>query len=142
VAIRITVGDYHLARMRSALEASRFRDAEAQYLDARRWGSHADIWFSRKQISQGRILQALPSGISATTTAEDPYNAWMNLGLIYAQMNNATQTERCIREAIATSPNWYKPHLALAQLFLATNRQPEGQRELQLARDLNTAAGK
>jgi len=142
VAIRITVGDYHLARMRSALEASRFPDAEAQYFAARRWGSHADIWFSRKQITMRRILQALPSGISATTTAEDPYNAWMNLGLIYAQMDNAVQTERCIREAIATSPNWYKPHLALAQLFLATNRQQEGQRELQLARDLNPAAGK
>jgi hypothetical protein len=64
----------------------------------------------------------------------------MNLALIYAKLNDANRTERCIREAIGASPNWYKPHLALSQLLLATNRRNEGEKEARLARDLNPSA--
>ena len=63
----------------------------------------------------------------------------MNLGLIYARLNNAERTEYCIRGAISASPNWYKPHLALAQLMLATHRREVGEKELAVARDLNPA---
>src|SRR4029079_17689721 len=123
----------HLAQARTALDALHFDQANAEYSAASRLGLHADLWYSRKllAISQNKPIlegialtqQALTRGVSATVTAEDPYNAWMNLGLIYAKFNNANRTEYCIRQAIAASPNWYKPHLALAQLLLATNRR-------------------
>ncbi len=149
-AARLTAGDRHLARMRTALDASRFEDASAEYRAAGRWGGHADVWYSRKLLlasqqtsrvmdSVARTQEALNAALSATKTAEDPYNAWMNLGLIYAKLNNAERTEYCIRQAITSSPNWYKSHLALAQLLLATQRQEEGRRELLLARQLNGA---
>jgi O-antigen ligase len=149
-AARLAGGDWHLARMRTALDASRFEQANAEYKAAERWGMHADLWYSRKLLiasqetssvmdSVARTQEALASGISATKTADDPYNAWMNLGLIYARLNNADRTEYCIRQAISSSPNWYKPHLALAQLLSATHRQEEGRKELQLAHDLNPA---
>jgi O-Antigen ligase len=137
VAFRMTIGDRHLAQMRNALDASRFDDANTECLAADRWGLHADIWYSRKLLSLGRTQQALTSGVSATVTADDPYNAWMNLALIYAKLDSANRTEYCIRKAIAADPNWYKPHLALAQLLLATGRQHDGQKELQTARNLN-----
>jgi O-antigen ligase len=129
-AVRLAIGDRYLAQMRGTLN-------QADFVAAGAWGAHADLWYSRKLLALGRPQEAVASGISATKTAEDPYNAWMNLGLVYATLNDAGQTEHCIREAIAASPNWYKPHLALAQLLLATNRRVEAEKELRIAKDLN-----
>jgi hypothetical protein len=150
-AARMTIADRHLAEMYAAVNASRFERAEAERMSAARSGLHADLWYSRKLLatsqttskfvdSIARTERALAAGIGATITADDPYNAWMNLGLIYATLNNANRTEYCIREAVSASPNWYKPHLALARLLLATNRREEGKRELQVAKDLNPTA--
>jgi hypothetical protein len=137
-AVRLTIGDWHLVRMREAANGSRFEAANAEYVAAGRWGMHADLWYSRKLLTSGQQpAQALVSGLSATVTADDPYNAWMNLGLIYAKLNDVGSTERCIRQAIAASPNWYKPHLVLAQLLLATNRGDAGRKELERAKDLD-----
>jgi tetratricopeptide (TPR) repeat protein len=128
-AVRMTIGDHHLAAMRTALDASRFDEAQTEYTAAARCGLHADIWYSRKLLLAGRQTQALAPALSATLTAEDSSNAWMNLALIYAELNNAGQTEYCIRNAIAASPNWYKPHLALARLLQATHRSKEAEKE-------------
>ena len=141
-AARLTIGDWHLGRMRNAVDASRFDDANAEFVAAGRWGMHADLWYSRKLLiavgtCSRHCQQALASGMSATETADDPYNAWMNLGLIYAKLNDVGSTEHCIRQAIAASPNWYKPHLALAQLLMATGEGEEGRKEMELAKGLN-----
>ena len=51
-AIRLTLGDWHLAKMRIALDAARFDEASAEYKAAARWGLHADLWYSRKLLSE------------------------------------------------------------------------------------------
>ena len=140
MAVRLAAGDWHLQRMREDVDAGRFEQANAEWVAAAYWGMHADLWYSRKLVSVApQAAWALVPGLRATGTADDPYNAWMNLGLIYAKMNDAGLTERCIRQAVAASPEWYKPHLALAQLLLATNRREEGREEMERARDLNPA---
>jgi hypothetical protein len=147
-AVRLSIGDRHLAEMRTALDASRFAEAGAENKAADRWGLHADLWYSRKLLvasgqtsvvmdSIALTQQALTAAIRATRTAEDSSNAWMNLGLIYARLNNAARTDYCIRRAISASPSWYKPHFALSQLLIATGHRDEGEKELKLARDLN-----
>jgi len=150
-AARLALADRHLGQMRNALEASHYAEAADEHTAAGRLGMHADVWYSRKLLSAGLASQnfleksglaqtALTSALAATANAEDPYNAWMNLGLIYTRLDDAGRTEQCIRQAIKASPNWYKAHLALARLLIATRRTDDGKRELQLARDLNPRA--
>jgi tetratricopeptide (TPR) repeat protein len=147
-AIRTGIGDRHLARMRDALDHGQQADARREYQAASRWGMHADLWYSRKLLSSTGMAptlvsnlattqEALAAGLSATRTVDDPANAWMNLGLLYATLGNVQQTEHAIHQAILSSPNWYKPHLALAQLLAVTNKKPEAAREFVRARELN-----
>jgi O-antigen ligase len=150
LAARMTVGDRHLAQARNALDASRFPQAATEYRAAQAFAIRSDLWFSRKSFAaalQAKTLpesvaatqQALTVGISATQTADDPCNAWMNLALIYAKLNNIERTGYCIRKAIAASPGWYKPHLALAQLLDANNHHDEAKKEWRMAEQLNPA---
>lgn len=139
LAVRMTIADWHLSNARNAVVSSRFEETRAQYQAATNLGLHADLWFSRKLLSANHSAEALNWGLSATLTADDPYNAWMNLGLIFAELGNADRTEYCIRKAIEASPAWYKPHLALAQFLLATGHAAEGRKEMDLARRLNPA---
>ncbi|HEY3839894.1 MAG TPA: O-antigen ligase family protein [Bryobacteraceae bacterium] len=148
VAARSVMGDRHLELARKAMDASRSTEAAAEYQAAQGYGVRSDLWFSRRWLvasqesrtlpdSVTKIQQALTWGLRATETAEDPGNAWMNSALIYARLNNTERTEYCIRQAVSASPEWYKPHLALSQLLLATDRRQEGDRERLIAMRLN-----
>ena len=79
----------------------------------------------------------MEAGIRATSTAEDRQNAWFNLATLFAAENNVTATERSLRNAIAWSPNWFKPHWSLAQLLEMTNRHSEALLEAQSAFERN-----
>ena len=72
--------------------------------------------------------QALEAGYRATKTADDPHNAWYSLATLHARQNDYLQTEQCLRQAIASSPNWFKPHWMLAQVLMT-----KGHREQVLA---------
>jgi hypothetical protein len=80
---------------------------------------------------------ASDAGERATRTAEDPFNAWYSLSAIYAARNDAAGTERCLRAAIASSPHWFKPHWALAQVLALERRAAEALREARLAAALD-----
>ncbi len=69
--------------------------------------------------------QAIQAGVRATVSAEDRQNAWYHLAMLLATQNDAAGVERCLRNAIAWAPNWFKPHWALAQLLAQTNRRDE-----------------
>jgi tetratricopeptide (TPR) repeat protein len=81
--------------------------------------------------------QSLESGFRATKTAEDPHNAWYQMASLYARQNDFPRTEQCLRAAIATSPNWFKPHWMLARALLTQNRREEAKREAALAAELD-----
>ena len=76
----------------------------------------------------------------ATETAEDPFNAWYNLGVVYGLQNDAAGAERSLRAAIAAHPTWFKPHWMLAQVLRLEGRRDEARREALLAGELD--AGK
>jgi hypothetical protein len=71
----------------------------------------------------------LRAAAHATTTADNPPNAWYNLAIFLADANDATGVERTLRASTTLAPNWFKPHLALANLFVLTGHVHEARVE-------------
>ena len=83
-----------------------------------------------------RIRALMLSGAAAlrsTKTAEDAFNAWYNLAILWAGQDNLAATESALDSAIAAHPHWFKPHWTLAQLLRAQARYDEAEREAALA---------
>jgi tetratricopeptide (TPR) repeat protein len=83
------------------------------------------------------LQQALESGVRATRTAEDLHNAWYNLAALYASQNDHQRTEESLRAAIRSSPDWFKPHWTLAQVWKEDGRRAEACAEASIAADLD-----
>jgi len=77
--------------------------------------------------------EAVQAGIRATHFAEDRHNAFYHLASLYAQVNNHKDAEKSLRGAIASAPNWFKPHWMLAQVLRAGGRNVEALAEAELA---------
>jgi len=148
IAVRMVVADRGLEVVRAKVNAGETTGAAVEYSRVRTLGLTADIWYSGQLALAAmkstdtvealrRWQQALESGVRATKTADDPQNAWYNLSILFSQQNDFKQTERCLREAITSSPNWFKPHWMLAQLLLLEGRIAEARGEAELAADLN-----
>ena len=150
-AVRLLVADRALAVVNQRIASGDAQGAAQKYLTVLRWGlpgagadlnysramaqlaARAPIFATRLQATQ----QALEAGIRATRTAEDRQNAWYNLATLLAGQNDAAGVERALHNAIAWSPNWFKPHWALAQLLETAHRHGEALAEARLALDLN-----
>lgn len=114
-------------------------------------GAGSDLWYSRAMSALAqrtpdkirRIQTAAQAGYAALrspTTAEDPYNAWYNLAVLYANSNDRDDAERSLRAAITAHPNWFKPHWMLARVLQLEDRREEARREADIALELD--AGK
>jgi O-antigen ligase len=147
-AIRLLVADRMLVRVRTDLEAGQIVEAAKAYQRARDWGLSADLWYSRQMAGAALKAsdpvnalmgwqQALESGGQATKTSDDPHNAWYSLASLHARQNDFEPTERCLREAVKSSPNWFKPHWMLAQVLQTKGRREEARMEAALAADLD-----
>ena len=147
LAARLLIADAFLATAHRRIQSEDARGAAQAYQVELRWqlpGVGPDLSYSRamQQLAshskdfatqlQAR-QQAMEAGIRATSTAEDRQNAWFNLATLFATENNVPATERSLRNAIAWSPNWFKPHWSLAQLLDMTNRHAEALLEAQSA---------
>ena len=153
-ALRLPVADAALARAQAALSTGDSRAADASYARYARWklpGATAAIWYSRTLSELAahtadpvrRISILVRSGtaaLEATTSAEDPFNAWYNAAQLAAVRNDTAGTERALRAAISASPNWFKPHWTLARLLAIEGRRDEALGEAALA--LRLDAGK
>jgi O-antigen ligase len=147
-AIRLLAADRMLVHVRTELEAGGAIEAAKTYQRVRNWGLNADLWYSRQMAAAAvKALepvtalrawqQALESGVRATRNSDDPYNAWYSLASLYARQNDFEPTERCLREAIKSSPNWFKPHWMLAQVLQIKGRHEEARAEAALAANLD-----
>jgi hypothetical protein len=138
-ATRLLIADVSLATAYRRIPSEDARGAAQAYQIELRWqlpGTGSDLNYSRamQQLAghsqdlatqlQAR-QQAMEAAIRSTSNAEDRQNAWYNLATLFASENNIAATERSLRNAIAWSPNWFKPHWSLAQLLEMTNRHPE-----------------
>jgi O-antigen ligase len=138
IAVHYALADYALANTRRALDRGEIPPAPVG----------ADLWYSRALLNAtqrspdiGRrvagLQQATMIARRATTTAEDPFNAWYSLAAILAAQTDAAGAEQALRNAIAARPNWFKPHWTLAQLLALERRTAEARNEAVRAADLD-----
>jgi len=73
--------------------------------------------------------QAVRAGGRALRTADDIANAWYSLAMLSASQNDIRGTRREIEAAVSASPNWFKPHWALARLLLQTGETRQANAE-------------
>jgi O-antigen ligase len=151
VAVRFLVADHSLALAKGSLDSGDLPAAFREYDSFQRWsppGGGSDLWYSRalflfaqntrNPVARFQALQqAGIAALRATRTAEDPFNAWYNVAAFYAAQNDAPRTEASLRQAIAGSPNWFKPHWMLAQVLLLNSRLEEAENEAALAVELD-----
>ena len=151
IAARFTVSDRALAASRRDLQSANLPAAVAQYNRYQRWrlpGTAADLWYSRTLFALAiktsnpvvrlqEIAQSGAAAVRATRSAEDPFNAWYNMAILYANQNDPARTEQSLRSAIAASPNWFKPHWTLAQVLRLEGRMDDAESEARHAVELN-----
>ncbi|HWC98745.1 MAG TPA: O-antigen ligase family protein [Candidatus Sulfopaludibacter sp.] len=146
-AVYLMVSDHALALTQQALHRADERAAATHYAQYQRWrlpGSGGELWYSRASLNLAQtaanplvrfqaLLQAAGAGVQATRTSEDPANAWYSMATVYAAQNDAANTEKSLRAAIAASPYWFKPHWTLAQVLRLEGRLPEAEAQAALA---------
>jgi O-antigen ligase len=142
--VRLTTSDLALKQAQRDLDAGRIEKSVAAYATSQRWhpgGSSDDLYFSRALAgaSGNASNQAFLLARSAAETSEERQNAWYNLAGFYAARNDAAGVESCLRRSVDASPNWFKSHLALAQLLLLSGRRAEAVAEADRAANLDGA---
>jgi O-antigen ligase len=151
LTVQLTASDLALARAKRDIDAGRIADSVAAYQSSRRWhpaGSSDDLYFSRAMAVASRtasnpmlarmaLQQAFNAAVRAPQTSEERQNAWYNLAAFYATQNDAADVEACLRHSIQASPNWFKPHWALAQTLLLAGRRTEALTEAGRAAELD-----
>jgi O-antigen ligase len=138
-AVRLTTSDFLLERAKRDLDAGHIEDSVTAYARSKRFhvpGSSDDLYFSRALLAASP-QQAFVIAQQATETSEERQNAWYNLAEFFAAQNNGPAVEACLRRSVQASPNWFKPHWALAQMFLLSGRRTEALTEATRAADLD-----
>jgi O-antigen ligase len=138
-AIRMLVSDHAFASALRFTTSGQVRGAAGEYRRAVAWqlpGHSADLAYSRTMASLAAALpsgdtrtaalsEAIESGRRAVNTSDDSHNAWYHLATLLAQEDDAAGVERCLRQAIAVAPEWFKPHWALARVLELSGRPRE-----------------
>lgn len=146
-AVRLLGADVLLERFDQALSQQRTATAMSWYQRAERWspsGAASDLYCSRRLLSESirtpRLQDRLEiwhyaavAGGNAVRYSEDRQNAWYNLAIISATEGDSRNVERCLREAAAVSPRWFKPHWMLSRLLRMEGRIAEAQAEAAVA---------
>jgi O-antigen ligase len=154
LALRFAAADRSLELARRNIELGNGKAAAVFYsaFERRRLpGVSSDLWYSgamsalaqRTPDKIQRIQDAAQAGyaaLRATTTAEDPFNAWYTTAVLYARANDVVYAERSLKAAIVAHPNWFKPHWMLARVLLLEGRREQARREAAFALELD--AGK
>ncbi len=145
--VRLVVADAALAVSQRRIANDDALGAASAYRMVLEWlpgGAGDDLDYSRamQQLSNNatsastRLVargQAVEAGIRATNTTEARQNAWYNLATLLATGDDPGAVERALRNSIACSPTWFKPHWALAKLLEITHRHAEAISEAQAA---------
>jgi hypothetical protein len=95
-----------------------------------------ELWSSRKMavLKDWKTAQAASS--LAETTGEERFSALYQSAVLDVATSNFPAAITKAREATAMAPNWYKPHVLLAQLLDALGQKEEANREAATAADL------
>jgi O-antigen ligase len=151
-ACMLAVADFNLARFeRGSTDPARAVTLYRSVVRTALPGASEDLYCARRlgmvcAVRSGPAIEprcanaAIEAAVRATGSADNPPNAWYNLGMFAAQQNNAATVETALRTSVSLAPNWFKPHWALANLLDLTGRRAEAQGEAVRAATLD--AGK
>ena len=100
------------------------------------WFAWVELFLSREMATMGRALVNQPESAAAWRMAseaatvaerqsEERFSAAYQCAILAIVSGDLTQAEKSAREAISLAPNWYKPHLLLAQILQAMGRMQE-----------------
>jgi tetratricopeptide (TPR) repeat protein len=152
---RLVAADLALANVRRSLDAGdRVRAAtlwesvKNSRASGTTAGGTADLYFSRRWAAEASAARdpleklrfaalAIETAHAATTVPEQRQNAWYNLAMVSAALEDPRTVESSLRSAISAGPRWFKPHWALARLLYASGRVEEARKEAALALDLD-----
>ena len=68
--------------------------------------------------------------------SEDRFNALYQSSVLAVSFGDLQKAEAKARETIEAAPNWYKPHLLLAQILQVENRNEEAGQQARISADL------
>ena len=71
--------------------------------------------------------------VRALRSADDTANAWYSLSVLSAAQNEMIWTRKGLEQAELASPNWFKPHWALARLLSKTGETEQAAAEARRA---------
>jgi O-antigen ligase len=144
--------EFRWRQVKSDLDSGNIREALQRYgsIESARPGVPGlDLWFSQQLESgistvkpgEAPASDVLASAIGAATracrTSPDRQNAFYNLGILGLLHNDSQAAEKAFRAAAGQAPNWYKPHLLLAEILLQSNRAYAAEEEGAKALDLS-----
>jgi hypothetical protein len=146
-AVRMTVADAALAGAQRAINRGDETAAASHYARYQRWrlpGPSADVWYSRASLQLAQktdqpavrlqaLVQAQTAAWRATSSANDPFDAWYNLAAFDSMRSDRGAVERELLQAVTARPTWFKPHWALARLYALESREWDASREASLA---------
>jgi O-antigen ligase len=130
--ITLAIADFNLARFQRAPSAALYNASQRTALP----GAAEDLYCSRRLATvcgQSCAKTATEAAARATTTTDNPPNAWYNLGIFSAEQNDEARVEIALRTSVSLAPNWFKPHWTLANLLALTGRGAEAGREAEKA---------
>ena len=122
----LAVSDFDLARFQRAVSTGLYERMVRSGLP----GAAEDLYCSRRLRG---FPAAIPAALRSVSTDDNPPNAWYNLSILLANLNDAAGVEHALRSAEALAPNWFKPHWSLAKLLAVTGREDEARREAERA---------
>ncbi|HVW84151.1 MAG TPA: O-antigen ligase family protein, partial [Bryobacteraceae bacterium] len=139
----VALADFRLARFQRNPDAANYQSFER----IRFASISEDIYCSRTLANNCPALPgaariecwntALQAAVQATSTADDPANAWYNLAMFTAAQNDTAGTAAALRKASAIAPEWFKPHWILAKALSRSGERSLALHEAQRARSLN-----
>jgi hypothetical protein len=143
VAGSLAAQDYFWANLQDAVADKDLRAAENAYASATAVAAGMpgyELWASREFATLARALGKSPDAVLAWGRAADAsslaeqrgevrFSAAYQSSVLAIASADLTRGEAKARDAIALAPNWYKPHLLLAQIFQAEGKTAEASQE-------------
>jgi O-antigen ligase len=150
VAILLAIQDAAYARLGDAVSAKDFAAANMAWESAISVSLGLpgyELWSSREMATLGRSLGNTPQGARAWRTAteaaalaesrsEEPFSAAYQSSVLAVAAGDLTRAESKARDGIELAPNWYKPHLLLAQILEIMGRKDEAAEQAQISAQL------
>ena len=154
ISLLLAVPDAADLRVSAAVSNNDFAAATAAFRTSMSWSFGLpgyELYLSREMALLARALAGTPEAAQAWNLAataahaaeqrgEERFSAAFQASVLALASSDLPQAEREARAAIALAPNWYKPHLLLAQLLQAAGKPADAAAEQRIGLSLNPNA--